>query len=176
MIYDPNMSTGSLYNCNDVSVSQPSTGGWWMLYLIITSDCQTPPSPPPAAASWTALIWAASGHTNRLPLAPCRGQLWWYAAVCSCVAVWGSAAHNAPCHVPPQPCNITEQSSHQHNHSQHSAAQHTDFLDDASSEINNFSRHRCVKRRGLAVLCKVPWERMSWHYYTRSCPVSRRAM
>ena len=26
MIYDPNMSTGSLYNCNDVSVSQPSTG------------------------------------------------------------------------------------------------------------------------------------------------------
>ena len=74
--------------------------------------------------------------------------------------------------------HVTSQSNHHtsHNHSQHSTAQHTDFLDDARSEINNFSRHRCVKRRGLAVLCKVPWERMSWHYYTRSCPVSRRAM
>ena len=69
--------------------------------------------------------------------------------------------------------HVTSQSNHHtsHNHSQHSTTQHTYFLDDARSEINNFSRHWCVKRRGLAVLCIVPWEWMSWHYYTRSCPV-----
>ena len=153
MIYDPNMSTGSLYNCNDVSVSQPSTGGWWMLYLIITSDCQTPPSPPPrlvAGQHWFEQLAATLTVCPLLRAVASCGDMQQLSCVWLC-RVQRPIMRRAMCLLN----HVTSQSNHHtsHNHSQHSTAQHTDFLDDASSEINNFSRHRCVKRRGLAVLC-----------------------